>query len=688
MPYTTEKIRNVAVCGHGSTGKTTLVEQILANGGVIPKAETVDSGRTVSDYTNQEIERKISIHTSLSHVDWKETKINLFDTPGLADFIGEVVTSFRAAEAAVVLMGARSGIQIETIKLWRRLNHRNMPRMIFINKMEKAKADFESILAELKDFKVTCIPVTMPMGSDTGYEGVIDLLTMKAYPKTGGGKEENAIDIPEAYREIAQEYHEQMIEAAAEGDDELTEKYFDEGTLTIEEVRKGLREGLFANKFVPVFCGSALENSGITPLMDFIAFESPSPSRIEEPCQTGEKARMISPDGDFSGVVFKTSIDQFSGKLSYIKCITGKLSSEAELYNPRIGKKEKFTKLYVTQGKKLEETKELCAGDVGVMVKMEDLETNDTLCSAKDVIHFKPLALPHPCHSIAIEAENQKEEDKLGDLLHRAASEDHTFTVTFNPETKQTVAAGMGELHLNVILDIFAKEYKVNVRRKTPKVAYRETITKSAEAEYTHKKQSGGHGQYGRVVMRGEPLPRGEKYAFENAIKGGSISKGYMPGIEKGLQEGMEEGFLAGYPLVDMKFTVLDGKEHPVDSSEMAFKMAAKNALRMIVEKSKPVLLEPIMNVDIFVDNQYLGDVLSDLSSKRGRVQGQETLGGDIVAVKAQVPHGEMLRYTIDLRSITSGTGAFEMAFSHYDPVTGKTAQDIIQAAQAEKESE
>ena len=683
MAFTTDTIRNIAVCGHGDTGKTTLVEQILFNAGVIKKAETVDSGRTVSDFTEEEIEKKISIHSSLTNVIWKDTKINIFDTPGASDFVGDVVSSFRAAESAVMLVGARSGVQIETVKLWRRLDARDMPRIAFVNKMEKTRADFYQIIEDLKEFEITAIPLTIPMGQAEDYQGVINLMNMKAYKKDGGGKEENAIEIPDEYKEIAEEYHLKMIEMAAEGDDELTEKYFDQGTLTVEEAIKGLREGLFDNRFVPVFCGSAVDNSGITPLMDFISRESPAPGRVEEPCVTGEKAKMVSAEGKTSGIIFKTMIDKFAGKMSYVKVITGKLTAGSEIYNSREEKKERINKIFLCEGKDLKETNEVLAGDIAVLTKIDSLQTNDSICQADDIIHYKALGLPHPVYSLAINAENQKEEDKMSAQLHKVAEEDLTFTIKYNEETKETVISGMGELHINIILEKLLKNFKINVNRRVPKVPYRETIQGAAEAEYTHKKQSGGHGQYARVCLKIRALERGKFFEMSNDIKGGSISKGYMPGIEKGLLEGMNEGFLAGYPLMDIGVSIFDGKEHPVDSSEMAFKLAAKHALKAAVEKAKPTLLEPVMNLTVFVEDQFLGDVLSDLSTKRGRVMDQQPVGGGIQSIQAQVPQGEMMRYSIDLKSMTSGTGAFEMEFSHYDPVGGKIAQDIITASSA-----
>ncbi|MDC7218552.1 MAG: elongation factor G [Spirochaetales bacterium] len=679
MMADTNSIRNIAVCGHGSTGKTSLVEEILFNAGVISRAETVESGRTVSDFTEEEIEKKMSIHSSLSHFDWKGTKINLFDTPGASDFVGEVVSSFRAAESAVVLVGARSSLQIETVKLWRRLNSRDMPRVVFVNKMEKERADFFKVLEDLSDFKLKPIALTIPMGQGEDYKGLINLLDMKAYPKGSAGKPEAAEEIPAEYKEQAQEYHDTMIEQAAVGDDDLTEKFFEEGTLSVEEAIQGLREGLFDNKFIPVFCGSVLENSGIVPLMDFMAQESPAPGRVEEPCISGEKAVMVSSDGPFSGVVFKTSLDKFAGKMSYIKVITGKLTPGMEVYDPQEDKKIKIGKTYFSEGKDLKETNEVVAGDLCVVTKIEDIKTNETLCMADNIIHFKALALPHPIHSLAINAKNQKDEDKLADQLHKVAEQDLTFTLAYNEETKETVISGMGELHIDTILGKILKENKIEVTTRVPGVAYRETIGKSVQnVEYTHKKQSGGHGQYGRVVINVAPLERGMDFSMNNAIKGGSISKGYMPGIEKGLREAMTEGFLAGYPMVDIGVTIVDGKEHPVDSSEMAFKLAAKQALRTAFEQAKPSLLEPMVNLTVIVEDKFMGDVMSDLSSKRGAVTDQGSLGNGITQIKALVPQGELLRYAIDLKSITSGTGAFEMDFSHYNPVTGQVAQQII----------
>ncbi len=689
MGFATDSICTVAVAGHGSTGKTSLVEHLLFTGGAIPKAEAVESGKTVSDSSEEEIAAGQSIHLSLSNLVWKDKKINILDTPGASDFVGEVVASFRAAESSLVVVGARSGVEIETIKIWRRLEDRNMPRIAFVNKMDVERASFTNALNDLSEkFSTTFVPVSIPMGEAGDFQGVIDLVENKAYMAPAPGQREEPVDIPAEYTSMVEEYRATLMGYAAEGDDDLTEKFLEEETLTDDEIRLGLKEGLRDNKLVPVFCGSALRDSGLYPLLDFFATSAPTPAGIEETAYTPDEEEVavkIDSSGLLAMLNFKTSIDQFSGKLSYIKVMSGKLTGNTEFINFRDGSKEKPSKIYTAMGKKLVEVDELPAGDVGILTKLDSAHTNDTFCVAERLIHYKPLQLPQPVYSLAIEALAKKDEDKLAEHLNRASEEDKTFRIEFNTETKQTVISGMGELHINTILDKIKTGQKIEVETHVPKVAYRETITKNSDSTYRHKKQSGGHGQFGEVAIRVKPLPRGEYYAFENEIKGGSVSKGYMPGIEKGFHEAMAAGTLAGYPVVDVGISIYDGKEHPVDSSEMAFKIAARGALHQAMEKAGPTLLEPIMNLSVFIDEQYLGDVLSDLSSRRGRVMGQEQIGGGIVEIKAQVPQAELLRYAIDLRSITSGTGSFEVEFDHYSAISGKIADDVIKASEAAK---
>jgi elongation factor G len=685
MSVTTENIRNIALCGHGSTGKTTLTETILFNGGAIPKPESVETGKTVSDTSEEEISRKISIHSSLSYIMWNGYKINILDTPGVSDFVGEVVSALRAAELAVILVGADVGVQIETVKLWRRLNKTSFPRVVFINKMGKEHADFKKALDDLKaKFTASFVPLTIPIGKGNAFQGVINLIEMKAYLKSEGKKPAPS-DIPEELKAEAEKYHEAMVETAAEGDDKLIEKFFEQGSLSEEEIQKGLAKGIKNGKIVPVLCGSALDNKGVFSLLDVIVHVGPSPEgeTTAADAKGNEITRAVKSSEPFSAFVFKTSIDQFSGKLSYIKVLSGSLKPDSEVINSRDEHKEKNSKIYTCIGKKLVETQELTAGDIGVLTKMNSVATNDTVCSADSLIRFKSLDLPQPVHAVAISATTKKDEDKLNQLLLRTAEEDLTFVLTYNKETKETVVSSMGELHLSIILDRIKEKQKIEMETHVPKIAYRETLQSKSGAEYTHKKQTGGHGQYAKVVLEIAPLARGEQFKFVNAIFGGSIPKGYIPGVEKGVIEGMEHGILAGYPVVDLEAKVIDGKEHPVDSSEMAFKLASRGALRAALEKANPVLLEPVMNLSVFVDDAYLGDILSDISSRRGRVLGQEPIGGGIQEVKAQVPQSELLRYSIDLKSITSGTASFEMEFSHYSPITGKIADEVIKAAQA-----
>lgn len=692
MTITTEALRNIAIAGHGTTGKTTLVESMLHGAGAIPRAESIDSGKTTSDYTEEEIARKYSVRTSLTHAVWNDRKLNILDTPGASDFVGEVVAAFRASESALIVVGARAGVQIETIKLWRRLNQRAMPRMVFVNKLDEERADFAIAVADLSaKFQMNFVPVAIPIGNGTEFKGVISLIDMKAYMVPAEGGKESATEIPADMKDAVEDAHAELIAAAAEGDEDLEMKYLEEETLTSEEIRRGLIAALRANKVVPVLGGSATQNSGIVPLLNFIANVAPSPAGSAETVVSseGEESEVtIDPTGSFGGFVFKTSIDQFSGKLSFVKVVTGALTADTELYNVREQKKERAGKLYTAQGKKLDEASSVVAGDLGVLVKVSSAQTNDSLATADKPRSYKPLRLPQPVHSVALDAVNRKDEDKLAQMLSRATEEDKTFIVRYNPETRETVASGMGELHLNMILDKIRESQNIEVSTRVPKVAYRETVTRSSEAEYTHKKQTGGHGQFGRVVIKTKPLDGGEVYEFSNMIKGGAIQRGYMPGIEKGFHEAMEHGVLAGYPVVGIGITLVDGKQHAVDSSEMAFRLAARGALNDAMSKAGPKLLEPVMNLNVFIDEEYLGDVLGDLSGRRGKVLGQEQLGGGIIEIQAHVPQAELLRYSIDLRSITSGTGGFELEFGHYDPISGKIAEDVVSQAKAAAEAE
>jgi elongation factor G len=688
VSHATDFIKNVSIAGHGQTGKTTLFEHLLFAGGVIPKAETVESGKTAGDSSPEEIERKISIHAALAHVERNGTKINLFDTPGSSDFTGDVILSFRAAEFALLAVDGRSGVQIETIKLWRNLDGRKKPRGVCVTRLDNDQADFAKALADIKEkFKIEPVPVTIPMGAGGAFKGVIDVLNEKAYLAGGADAVEKEAPIPDEFKDAVAAAREKLIEAAAEGDDALMEHYIDKGSLTPEEMKKGLVEALAENKYVPAFAASALKNSGLIPFIDFIAAAGPNPRTAKDvvlDAEGKEEPIPLDPDTPLSALVIKTAYDQFSGKLSWIKVVSGKLAADSETFNVSENKKERIGKLYTCQGKKLEETRELFAGDVGIITKSPTLKTNDTIAATDNAQNFVRLRLPEPVHSVAVNAVAKKDDDKLGEFLVRAAEEDKTFRYNFNAETHETVISGMGELQINIILDKIKTNQKIEIETHVPKVAYRETITKKASAEYTHKKQTGGHGQYGKVLLEIAPLPRGENYQFVNAIFGGAIPKNYIPGVEKGVLEGMAHGTMASYPVVDVEVKVVDGKYHPVDSSELSFKLAARNAFRDAMRQAGPTLLEPVMNLTVFVEEKYLGDVMSDLSGKRGKILGQDSSGG-IAEIHAEVPQAELLRYSIDLRSITSGTGSFSVAFDHYAPISGRIADEVIKARESFK---
>lgn len=683
MDYTTANVRNVAIAGHGQSGKTTLFEQLLFASGVIAKTEQAGTGKTVSDYTAEEIEHKISIYSALAHAQWNDKIINFWDTPGSSDFIGEVISAFRSSEMALMLVDGKNGVQIETIKLWRDLDRRNKPRMVFINRTDDQRTNVEAITKDIHDkFNVEVCPITIPMGSGSSFKGVIDVLRGKALPASG--KIETESEIPAEYAEIYKNARGVLAGAAAEGDDDLLIKFIDEGELTQEEIISGLKLAFENNRIVPVFCGDVLQNSGMASVLNFIADIAPSPENRIETAKTADGTDAvckITGGGAFTGLVVKTASDQFSGRLSYIKVITGALNAETEVFNLAEGRKEKIGKLYRCLGKKLIEVKTICAGDIGIAAKLSATKTSDTLAANQDALTFVKLRHPEPVFSMAVSAKEKKDEDKMSELLAKFAEEDRTLSYKFNAETKQNVLSGMGELQINILLNKVQAQSKISIITAVPRIAYRETIQRKAQAEYTHKKQSGGHGQYGRVVLSIESLPRGDNYKFTNAVFGGAISKGYIPGIEKGVHEAMENGVLAGYPVVDVGITVLDGKEHPVDSSEMAFKIAARNAFKDAMRNAGAILLEPIMNLTVLVESKYLGDIMSDLSGKRGRILGQSDIGGGIEEIRAQAPQAELLRYAIDLRALTSGTGSFETSFDHYDPISGKLADEVIKAA-------
>ncbi|MFA6936929.1 MAG: elongation factor G [Treponema sp.] len=686
--FETKDIRTVAIAGHGQTGKTTLLEHLLFVSDAISSAGKTGTGKTVSDNTPEEFERHISIYSSLANTVWnsqnnEKIEINFWDTPGASDFSGEVISAFRASEMALMLVDGTAGVQIETVKLWRDLDRRAKPRFVFVNQIDDDKSDFDSISKNIhSQFNVETCSVTIPIGKGASYKGVIDVLNNKCYLVPQEGQKENASEIPAEYNEEVKNALGVLAGAAAEGDDDLLVKFIDEGELTKDEIIKGLKKAFAENKIVPVFCGAPEKNSGLVPVLNFISEISLSPDGSIETAvnKNGDTSVVkINSEPSFTALVVKTAGDQFSGKLSYLKIITGSVSSDSDVFDVSNGRKEHIGKIYHALGKKLIEIQQASSGDIVVAAKLSSVETSDTLSAEENALPYKKLRHPNPVYSIAVEALNKKDDVKLGELLSRVTETDKTITWKFNAETKQNVLSGMGELQLGIILDKIKAETKMEIKTEIPRIAYRETVQRKAEAEYTHKKQSGGHGQYAKVVLSVQPLPRGENYKFTNAVFGGAIPKNFIPGVEKGVKEAMLNGVTANYPVVDVAVTVLDGKYHPVDSSDLAFQIAARNAFKDAMRASGPILLEPIMNINIWVETKYLGDIMSDISAKRGRILGQDSIGGGIEEIRAQIPHAELLRYAIELRSMTSSTGSFETSFDHYDPVSGKLADEVIE---------
>lgn len=686
MEFETKDIRNVAIAGHSQTGKTTLLEQLLHTGGLLAKPAPVESGKTVSSSSPEEVSRHISIYSCLAHMERGGKLVNLWDTPGASDFTGEVISAFRSSEAALLLVDSRSGAQVETVKLWRDLDRRSKPRMVFLNRVDDARGNVMAAVQDLHDkFNVEICQVTIPMGAGPAYKGVIDVLHGKAYFKGSNGIEGAGEAVPAEYEEAYRSARGVLMGSAAEGDDDLLVKFIDEGELTDEEILSGLKAAFAANKVVPCFSGDPLHSSGLSPLLDFIADVCPSPLESLERAVNAdgtETAVKIQADGPLGALVVKTAGDQFSGKLSYIKIISGSLSADSSAFNLNGGKAEKIGKLYRTQGKKLEEIKKASAGDICVVAKL-GAATGDSLAADAQALPYKPLRRPEPVYSLAISCAEKKNEMKVNEELAKVSESDRTVTFQFNPETRQNVLSGMGELQLQIILDKIQAATGISVQTSVPRVAYRETVQRKEVAEYTHKKQTGGHGQYAKVQLSVEAQGRGAGFKFTNAVFGGAIPKNYIPGVEKGVRQAMENGVMAGYPVVDISVTVLDGKHHPVDSSDLAFQIAARTALSEAMRKAGPLLLEPVMNLSVWAETKYIGDIMSDLSSRRGRILGQEAIGSGIEEIRAQVPQSELLRYAIDLRSITSSTGSFETSFDHYDPISGKLADKIVEESKA-----
>lgn len=680
--YDITKIRNVALLGHGNSGKTSLSEAALFDTGVISRLGKVDDGNTVSDFDAEEQRRKISVNTSILPLDWDGYRINILDTPGYTDFVGEVRSAVRVAEGAVVLLDAVAGVEVGTELVWQHANDFKLPRLALVNKMDRENADFQKAVASLEDsLGVRSAVMQLPIGSQTSFKGVVDLVSRAAY--VGSKADKSAV--PADMVAQVENARTQLVEVAAEGDDELIMKYLDGEDLSEDEIYRGLRLGVASGKIVPVLCGSSLANIGVQPLLQSIITLLPSPAEAAEihaknPATGGTEVLPPTENGPLAALVFKTTADPFVGRLTYLRVYSGALESDSRAFNSRAEGEERIGQLFVIRGKEQIAVKQLRAGEIGGVAKLSSTVTSDTLCDKGRPLVLEPVTYPKPIFSAAISPKTKADLDKMGSALTRLVEEDPTLHVSREAETGETILSGMGESHVDIAARKLQQKFGVEITVDTPKVPYRETITRTANAQGRHKKQTGGHGQFGDVWLRLDPLPRGTGFEFADEVFGGSVPRQYIPAVEKGIRETITKGILAGYPVVDVKATLYDGSYHAVDSSEMAFKIAANLGFKKAMEEAGPVLVEPIMVVTITIPEQYMGDVLGDLNTRRARVQGMEQSHGKSV-VAANAPLAEMLHYATTLRSITQGRGVYSMEFSHYEDVPTHITQQIMQAS-------
>ena len=686
-------IRNVALVGHGNSGKTSLAAGMLFMTGATNRLTRVDEGNTITDYDDEEVARKITISTALAFVEWKKKKINLLDTPGFNIFINDTHMSMVAADAAVVVVDGVAGVEVQTEKVWGFADKFKLPRLLFVNKLDRERASFDRALESIHEiFGRAAVPVQLPLGSERDFSGVIDLIRMKAYTYTpdGDGKGREG-EIPAELAGAAQAAHEALVEMVAEGNDALMEEFFDKGTLSPEHILEGLKAATREMRMFPVLCGSALKNIGTDLLADFIVDNFPAP--IEREPLAGKNGagaditRKISDAEPLSLFVYKTVADPFAGRVSYFKVCAGILKNDANLVNVRTGATERLSHIGCLMGKTITPVTQLHAGDLGAVAKLKETLTGDSLCDKASPIEYPKVVLPEPSIAYAIEAKSRQDEDRMGNAVARILEEDPSLRFYRDPQTKEFLLAGSGQQHVEVVVSKLRKRYNVDVTLKAPKIPYRETIRGTADVQGRHKKQTGGHGQFGDCKIRMEPLPRGQKFEFVNEIFGGAIPRQFIPAVEKGILEAAERGYLAGYPVVDFKVTLYDGSYHEVDSSEMSFKLAGRKAFKAAMEQAKPALLEPIMNVEVHAPVEYAGDLMGDMNGRRGRITGMDTKGGTQI-IRAQVPMAEMLTYQNDLISMTQGRASFTMEFSHYDFVPQQQAEKIIAAAKAAKAGE
>lgn len=676
----TKDIRNVCLISHGNAGKTSLVEAMLYNGKLIDRFGRIEDGNTVSDYDSEEIKRKISVNTSLISFDWNDKKMNILDTPGFFDFVGEQIEAASVCENCIITVSGKSGVSAGTEKAWRLAEKYNLGKIIFVNKLDDIKADYIKVIEQLNDtFGKAIAPFTFPIKDGDFFCGFVDVIKMKA--KMFTGNDATYEDIPEAYLETAQRSREILNEAIAECSDELMEKFFAGEEFTESEIKEAIKTGIKNGIVVPVICGSTWMRIGITHVLSLVSDYLFSPDDAEavigKDAKTGdEKEIECKSDAPLVLKVFKTVVDNYVGKMSFFKVVSGKLTPDTTLYNANKDENEKIGKLYTLRGKKQIEVPFLEAGDIGVAAKLAFTETGDTLSDPKAPVILDAIEFPKPVLSMAIVPKSKGDEEKISQGLSKLMDEDKTFTLTSNKETGETVISGLGEQHLNVICSKLLSKFGVDVTLKDPKIAYRETIRKKVKVEGKHKKQSGGHGQYGHVWIEFEPC-ESEDLIFEEKVFGGSVPKNYFPAVEKGLRESMAKGVLAGYPVINLKATLLDGSYHPVDSSEMAFKTAASICYKTGLEQANPVILEPIGMLKAKVRNDYTGDVTGDINKRRGRILGMNPLDGGETEIEALIPCSEMTKYATDLRAITNGRGSFTFEIDHYEEVPAHLVEKI-----------
>ncbi|HEY2324311.1 MAG TPA: elongation factor G [Thermoanaerobaculia bacterium] len=689
--YPASEIRNVALVGHNDTGKTTLVSQLLFNAGAITRFGRIEDGTTVTDFDADEIERKHSISAAVAFAEWKNTKINLIDTPGFGIFLPEARASLRVADAAAIVVSGVTGVEVTTEKVWKFADEYALPRLVVVNKLDRERASFSRTLEALqKKFGKQVTPIQLPIGEEHAFSGIIDLVSMKAlqYASDASGKFET-VDIPAGMKAEADEWREKLIEKVAEGDDTLMERFFEQGGLSQEELFDGLKREVAHHQIYPILLASASHNIGGQAILD--AFVSLFPAAdeaksIDGTDKSGQPAtfeRRV--EGFPTALVFKTFSDPFSGRVSLFRVFSGTVKSDTSYWNTSKDHEERIGKLQLLQGKQQIPVTELKAGDIGAVAKLKDVHTGDSLASKDHWLVIPHIQYPEAAIAFAVEAKSRGDEDKLSSAIHRIIEEDPTIRFQRDEQTKEFLISGQGQLHVEIIVQKLKKKYGVDVILHPPKVPYRETITRTADAHGRHKKQSGGHGQFADCKITMEPLPRGADFEFVDDIFGGAIPRQYIPAVEKGIQDARVKGYLAGYPVVDFRVRLTDGQYHDVDSSEMAFKIAGSLAFQDAMEKAKPTLLEPIMHVDISAPSEYVGDIMGDLNSRRGRVEGVNA-EEDTQTVKARVPLAEMLTYGSTLRSITQGRGSFHMEYSHYEEVP-KNLQDKI-IAEAKKKHE